>query len=135
MMSRNDVKAVELAVTCVDSKEVVECWSFGIDENLDENGNQNRAEKKFSDIQKELRAVLLQILTATGLLPVHNEDVKFKIVVTGKPGCVWPEGWTACDDPFVKNGREIVLASASTGVQTVYTKIVYRDLNSELFTS
>jgi hypothetical protein len=130
MLDRHDVKTVRLALIRMFDNETVERWDFDVEQCIDENGNVTEKQKTLTEIQNEMRAVFMQIASSVSLLPPLKGHFQYKISVVGRPGCVWPKGWRMSGDHEVKNSREMLLTSVSTGVHLVNTKVLYQEPRS-----
>lgn len=127
MLIRNEVETIKLRIVRLSDGETIERWDFEVDECRDLIGNVTIKQKEIKDVQNEMRAVFIQIASSVTHLPPLKGCFHCKLSVDGKSGCVWPKGWQLSTSTPVKNERELLLTSISTGMHSVDTKVVYQE--------
>ncbi|XP_023247028.1 mitotic spindle assembly checkpoint protein MAD2A-like isoform X2 [Copidosoma floridanum] len=134
-LAKKEVASVTLALINVDTREYLEKWTFEITyEDESGGGSQDHSSsscgtKDTEAIQREIRAVIKQILSANSILPLLVENnVVYEIQAQERPGVPLWGGWTVVsEDTGIENQEKIEFRDLSTSVHGVHTEVLYKN--------
>ncbi|KAK7068504.1 MAD2 mitotic arrest deficient-like 1 [Halocaridina rubra] len=129
-LEAGQVQRLVLVVTNVDTKEVLERWSFniqheaGFDPQSLKEGKEGNKDLKI--IQKEMRDVIRQITACVTFLPLLDCVCAFDLLVYTHTDVNVPEKWGESAPCFISNSQEVRLKSFSTSVHKVDACVSYK---------
>ncbi|KAG2387028.1 hypothetical protein C9374_002063 [Naegleria lovaniensis] len=125
---QKQVQQLVLAISSVNTSEVLERWQFVIETDSDVNATEGHKTKDPKEITSEIQAVIRQITASVTFLPLLNEPCTFDLLVyTSKDTCV-PIAWEESDPKYIVHSSEVRLRSFTTKVHKVDTLVSYKDL-------
>ena len=135
-LMQSALQSLVIVITGVTSKEVLERWTFNIenDENTNtSNGGGTHAStsgrapsKPEKEIMGEIQAIIRQITASVTFLPLLEEPCTFDLLVYTKSDSEVPSQWEESDPRYITNSEEVRLRSFTTKVHKVNAAVAYR---------
>ncbi|KAK9806247.1 hypothetical protein WJX72_007181 [[Myrmecia] bisecta] len=115
-----------LVITSVNTKEVLERWTFDLHTDAEVLNNGNVPEKPESEIMSEIQAIIRQITASVTFLPLLNDPCTFDLLVYTDAASDVPTEWEESDPRFIANAADVKLRSFTTKVHKVDTLVSYK---------
>ena len=135
-LMQNALQSLVIVITGVTSKEVLERWTFNIEN--DENTNTSNGggahastsgrapSKPEKEIMGEIQAIIRQITASVTFLPLLEEPCTFDLLVYTKSDSEVPSQWEESDPRYITNSEEVRLRAFTTKVHKVNAAVAYR---------
>eukprot|EP00891_Asterochloris_glomerata_P009275 jgi/Astpho2/9275/e_gw1.00139.40.1_t len=115
-----------LVITSVESKEVLERWTFDIQTDAQAMAGGRPPEKTASEITSEIQAIVRQITASVTFLPLLNDACSFDLLVYTDASSEVPTEWEESDPRYIQNAADVKLRSFTTKVHKVDTLVSYK---------
>ena len=125
-LSRGEVQKLVLVVAGVETKSVLERWTFNIDTDRAALGPAVVKAKSHKDIQTEIQAIIRQITASVTFLPLLEEPCTFDMLVYANSECSVPTAWEESDPRYIANSAEVRLRSFTTSIHKVAPSVSYK---------
>ncbi|OQV15345.1 putative Mitotic spindle assembly checkpoint protein MAD2A [Hypsibius exemplaris] len=139
-MMQDVVTGIVLVILNPDTKDVMERWQFEVSCDkplLDEDSKaKSKLEQRMTvkDIQRQIGAVLKQIVASVSLLPATSLDsvCSFNILVYTKDNLDVPADWQESSAQTIPNAQQLRFRQVHTSVHSVESSVTYRAVDSSL---
>jgi len=125
-LALGQVKKVVIVIAEVESKEVMERWTFNIECDKEAFEAKEAREKDIKEIHKEIAALMRQITGAITFLPLLDKPCSFDILIYTHSDVEVPGEWEESDPKYIPRSSEVHLRSFSTKVHTVSGSIAFK---------
>lgn len=119
------VQRLVLVITNVDNNEVLERWTFTIEQ--DETVTEETVkEKSINEINKEIQAIIRQITASVTFLPLLEGSCSFDLLVYTNKDVQVPKKWEESDPKYIINSTDVVLRSFTTSIHKIESNVSYK---------
>ncbi|GKT27243.1 putative multi-domain containing protein [Aduncisulcus paluster] len=123
-LSSGMVESLVLVLTDVAKAKQIEKWTFNIEMGEDAVKSRKKSKKSIKQAQKEIQALMRQIVSSVTFLPLISSPCSFDLLIYCDKDAATPEHWEE-SGPCDIVGEKIQLAEYSTGYHRVTGSICY----------
>jgi len=120
------VKKLVLVITGIDTEEVLERWVFDVHTEGQLLLPGEMRSKPDQEIQKEIAAILRQIIASVSFLPLLDCPCTFDLLVYTDHTLVVPKLWEESDPKYITKSNQVRLRSFTTSIHRMETSVAYR---------
>lgn len=123
---KGELQKLVLAITGLDSGEVLERWQFDIETDMGAVHDNKPRDKPEKEIMSEIQAIIRQITASVTFLPLLEEPCSFDVLVYTKNDISVPKNWEESEPKFIPNSQQVRLRSFNTQIHKVDTLVAFK---------
>jgi len=124
-LEQGSVKKLVLVVSGLETEEVLERWVFDVQTEGTVTEGEVRS-KPETEIQKEIAAILRQIISSVSFLPLLDCPCTFDLLVYTDSQLSVPKLWEESDPKYITKSNHVRLRSFTTSIHKLDTSVAYK---------
>jgi len=125
-LEQGSVKKLVLVISGLETEEVLERWVFDVQTESAALTDGEVPSKPEGEIQKEIAAILRQIISSVSFLPLLDCPCTFDLLVYTDSQLSVPKLWEESDPKYITKSNQVRLRSFTTSIHKLETSVAYK---------
>eukprot|EP01083_Nonionella_stella_P088631 247114_1 len=120
------IQRIVLVIEERDTKKTLERWEFSIDTDQEAAATEGKStEKPLKAIQKEIQAIMRQIMSSVTVLPLLEETCSFDLLIITSKDCETPAKWEESGPRYIPKAETMTLKCFDTKIHKIEASVSY----------